>query len=80
MKNRLLSGFQTCTAPSWENIPLLLTPAETSALLGCSTDVIFSSISSGKMPSVVVGKRKRIPREFIQKLVEQSIGGSTTHA
>jgi excisionase family DNA binding protein len=44
------------------------TPKEVAAILGVYRERVMDSIKSGNMPSVLVGKRYRVPRWYIDRL------------
>jgi excisionase family DNA binding protein len=46
--------------------PLLLTPREAAELLGVGRAAVYSLISRGAIPTLTVGRRKRIPRNHVE--------------
>ena len=63
--------------------PLLLTPKETARALGPSQSYIYEILASETLPSITIGRTRRIPRcaleAFIEaRAVEQS--GCAPHA
>ena len=54
---------------SWENLPLLLTTAEVSNVLGYSAARIREMCNAGKLPFIREGRHFRIPKETLQNWV-----------
>ena len=51
------------------NAPRLLRPADVAALLGISRSRVFELLASGSIPSVRIGRSRRIPETSLSKLV-----------
>ncbi len=51
--------------------PLLLRPIEAADLLAVSRAQVYALIAAGALPSIMIGKRKRIPLDALRRLVEQ---------
>lgn len=70
------------------NAPLLLTPAKAAEYLGVQQSILYEWINEGIVPVRQIGKRRRIARADLERLVEeapchtaektQNTGGSTT--
>ena len=52
---------------SWDILPLTLTADETAAILNTSRESIYDMFAVGAIPTIMVGKRKRVPREALRK-------------
>src|SRR5438093_1169629 len=45
--------------------PLLLKPAEAGRLLGISRSKVFELLANGELPSIRIGRVRRIPKQFL---------------
>ena len=54
---------------SWENLPLLLTTNQVSAVLGYSTLRIRELCNAGRIPNIREGRHFRIPKEALHDWV-----------
>ena len=52
---------------------LLLTPAQAADELGVGRSTLYELIASGDIPSVVVGRRRRIPMEELKSWIKRRI-------
>ena len=52
---------------SWDLLPLTLTPADAAAVLGISRDSVYDLFGESAIPTVTVGKRRRISREVLRR-------------
>ncbi len=50
--------------------PLLLTPEEAFALIGVGRSHGFKLLSSGEIPSIKIGRLRRVPRTAIEQWIE----------
>jgi len=53
---------------------LLLSPREAFALLGVSHTHGYALIKSGRIPSIKLGRSRRIPRQALEDWVERTTG------
>lgn len=61
---------------------LLLTPQEAARIAGVGRDRAYSLIDSGEWPSVLIGKRRKVPASFLYKRYGGDsvlVDASTTH-
>jgi len=49
--------------------PLLLTPKEAAKVLGLSQSYVYELLASGTLPSITIGRTRRIPRRALQEFV-----------
>ncbi len=56
---------------------LLLSPREAFALLGVSHTHGYALIKSGRIPSIKLGRSRRIPRQALEEWVEQTLTESS---
>ena len=61
---------KTTDIKSWDVLPLTLTPADAAAVLGISRDSIYGLLAINAIPTVLVGKRRRVPRESLRRWLE----------
>ena len=52
------------------------TVKETADLLRVTTLTIYRNTESGKIPSIKIGSRKRIPASYIQRIIDDALGKS----
>lgn len=52
---------------SWDTLPLTLTAEDTAAILNTSRESIYDMFAVNAIPTITVGKRKRVPREALRK-------------
>lgn len=50
--------------------PLLLTPKEAAQALGLSQSYIYELLASEALPSITIGRARRIPRRALEAFVE----------
>lgn len=50
-------------------LPLLLTPAEAAAALGVGRSTLFDLLGSGALPSVRIGRARRVRRDDLDAFV-----------
>ncbi len=50
--------------------PLLLTPKEAARALGLSQSYIYELLASEALPSITIGRTRRIPRRALESFVE----------
>jgi excisionase family DNA binding protein len=50
--------------------PLLLTPKEAAKALGLSQSYIYELLASEALPSITIGRTRRIPRRALEDFVE----------
>lgn len=55
--------------PELDTLPLVLTVAETAALLKISPDLVRDYCLSGRLPHIMLGDRRRIPRHVIHRML-----------
>ena len=55
---------------SWDTLPLILNPAETATVLGISRKNLYELFGINALPTVMVGKRRRVPRESLRHWLE----------
>ena len=55
---------------SWDSLPLTLTPADAAAVLGISRESVYDLFGASAIPTVTVGKRRRVPRESLRRWLE----------
>lgn len=64
-------------APTTDDTPLLATRKESAATLRCGLTTIDTLIRSGKLPSVKIGRSRRIPtsalREYVERLQQENV-------
>ena len=63
--------------------PLLLTPKEAARALGLSQSYVYELLASETLPSITIGRTRRIPRRALEEFVaacEASQGGYTPRA
>ena len=49
--------------------PLLLTPKETAKALGLSQSYVYELLASNTLPSITIGRTRRIPRRALEDFV-----------
>ncbi len=62
--------------------PLLLTPKEAARALGLSQSYIYELLASETLPSITIGRTRRIPRRALEEFVaacEAAQGGYAPH-
>jgi excisionase family DNA binding protein len=52
-----------------------LSVPETAAVLGVSDDLVYELIARGELPSIVLGRRKLVPRRAIDMVIERAVEG-----
>ena len=50
--------------------PLLLTPKEAARALGLSQSYIYELLASEALPSITIGRTRRIPRRALENFIE----------
>ncbi len=50
--------------------PLLLTPKEAARALGLSQSYIYELLASEALPSITIGRTRRIPRHALEAFIE----------
>lgn len=50
--------------------PLLLTPKEAAKALGLSQSYLYELLASDTLPSITIGRTRRIPRRALEAFVE----------
>ena len=68
MKNNKMANF--ADIKSWDALPLILNPAETASILGISRKNIYELFIINALPTVMIGKRRRVPRESLRRWLE----------
>ena len=59
--------------------PLLLSPKEAAKALGLSQSYVYELLASGTLPSITIGRTRRIPRRALEEFVaacEVSLAGA----
>ena len=56
---------------------LLLTVLEVARRLGMGRSFVYQLVSKGEIPSIKLGRARRIPVSDLEKFVEGKLGGST---
>ena len=56
-----------------EEEPLFIRPQDAAKLLSISSATVHRLLDSGEIPSVVIGKRKRIPAKQFQRYVDDRL-------
>lgn len=62
--------------------PLLLTPKEAAKALGLSQSYVYELLASETLPSITIGRTRRIPRRALEDFVASRAaeqGGYTPH-
>lgn len=54
--------------------PLLLTPAQTQLALNVSRSTLAGLIATGELPSVKIGRSRRIPAAAVDEFVTRMLG------
>lgn len=54
-------------------IPQLLSPAEAAVALGVSRSMIYKLIAQGDLPTLKVGRARRIPADALERFVEEGL-------
>ena len=57
--------------------PLTLSVAEVAEALGVSCDLVYALCSEGLLPVLQLGKRKVIPRQAIDQIIDTAMDGWT---
>jgi excisionase family DNA binding protein len=52
-----------------------LSVPETAAVLGVSDDLVYELIARGELPSIVLGRRKLVPRRAIDLVIDRALEG-----
>ena len=68
-----MKNFKTANTndvKSWDTLPLTLTPADAAAVLGISRESVYDLFGACAIPTVTVGKRRRVPRELLRRWLE----------
>ena len=68
MKNNKMASI--ADIKSWDALPLILNPEETASILGISRKNIYELFIMNALPTVMVGKRRRVPRESLRRWLE----------
>lgn len=55
--------------------PLFLSVGETAALLGLSDDLVYDLLDRGELPEATFGRRRMVPRQAIDLVVERALVG-----
>jgi excisionase family DNA binding protein len=50
-----------------------LSVPETAAALGVSDDLVYELIARGELPSIVLGRRKLVPRRAIDMVIDRAL-------
>ena len=50
--------------------PLLLTPKEAARALGLSQSYVYELLASDALPSITIGRTRRIPRRALEAFIE----------
>ena len=56
---------------------LLLTVPEVARRLGMGRSFVYQLVSKGEIPSIKLGRARRIPVSALEKFVEAKLGGCT---
>ncbi len=56
---------------------LLLTVSEVARRLGMGRSFVYQLVSKGEIPSIKLGRARRIPVSALEKFVDAKLGGST---
>ena len=68
MKNDKMAN--TADIKSWDTLPLMLNPAETASVLGISRKNLYELFGTNDIPTVMIGKRRRVPRHSLRHWLE----------
>ena len=60
--------------------PLLLTPAEVADLLGLSKSYVYELLASEALPSITIGRTRRIPRRALEDFVAARVAEQGSYA
>jgi excisionase family DNA binding protein len=52
-----------------------LSVPEAAAVLGVSDDLVYELIARGELPSIVLGRRKLVPRRAIDMVIDRAVEG-----
>lgn len=58
-----------------DEAPLFLSVGETAALLGLSDDLVYDLLDRGELPEATFGRRRMVPRQAIDLVVERALAG-----
>ena len=59
---------------------LLLTPSEAADLLGLSKSYIYELLASNALPSITIGRARRIPRHALEDFVASRVAEQDRYA
>lgn len=59
---------------------LLLTPSEAADLLGLSKSYIYELLASNTLPSITIGRARRIPRRALEEFVAARVAEQDGYA
>ena len=60
--------------------PLLLTPKEAARALGLSQSYVYELLASAELPSITIGRTRRIPRRALEEFVESRAAEQAIYA
>jgi excisionase family DNA binding protein len=63
----------------FEDLPLTLTVEEASAVLRTGRSATYEAVRTGKIPSVRIGRKIRIPRAGLARLLGESVSKDASH-
>lgn len=52
-----------------KTLPLVLTPAQVSKLVGVSVASVYRQMKAGEIPSIEIGAAKRVPTRWVLELL-----------
>jgi len=73
------SGSEWVNPPSWAQglEPILVTPEEAARLLGISRSRVFELLATGELPSLTIGRSRRIPLDLLVAWVRDRVNGQS---
>lgn len=63
-----MSGYPI-NADQSGNTPLLYRPEEAARALSISRTAVYGLIASGQLKSILIGRRRRIPRQAVEEFI-----------
>ncbi|GAI40968.1 unnamed protein product [marine sediment metagenome] len=61
--------------PTFDDLPLVLTPRETAKILRCGKSTVYEQIRCGKIAHLRLGRRILVPRASLLKMLESAGDG-----
>jgi excisionase family DNA binding protein len=70
-----MSGSTSSPSPAASTPPLLVTPEEAARQLGVGRTTVCELMAAGKLPSMKIGRARRVPVEALQRFIAAHLDG-----